>query len=106
MKLKKGIFLKLMFSILNNLHNLYKDLPFFPERMKIEKVEKLVAILYDQTEFIIHIRNLKQALNHGLVLKKVHRVITFNQKSGLKPYIDMKANLRKIAKNYFEKPTF
>ena len=106
MKLMKDIFLKLMFSILNNLHNLYNDLPFFPERMKIEKVEKLVAILYDQTEFVIHIRNLKQALNHGLVLKKVHRVITFNQKSGLKPYIDMKANLGKIAKNDFEKPKF
>ena len=43
--------------------------------MKIEKVEKLVANLRDKIEFVIHIRNLKQALNHGLVLKKVHRVI-------------------------------
>ena len=38
--------------------------------MKIEKVEKLVANLHDKTEYVIHIRNLKQALNHGLVLKK------------------------------------
>ena len=45
--------------------------------MKIEKVEKLVANLHDKTEYVIHIRNLKQALNHGLVLKKVHRVIKF-----------------------------
>ena len=43
--------------------------------MKIEKVEKLVANLHDKTEYVIHIRNLKQALNQGLVLKKVHRVI-------------------------------
>ena len=43
--------------------------------MKIEKVEKLVANLHDKTEYVIHIRNLKQALNHGLILKKVHRVI-------------------------------
>ena len=43
--------------------------------MKIGKVEKLVANLQDETEYVIDIRNLKQALNHGLVLKKVHRVI-------------------------------
>ena len=38
--------------------------------MKIEKVEKLVSNLHDKTEYVIHIRNLKQALNHGLILKK------------------------------------
>ena len=38
--------------------------------MKIEKVEKLVTKLHDKTEYVIHLRNLKQALNHGLVLKK------------------------------------
>ena len=38
--------------------------------MKIEKVEKLVGNLHDKTEYIIHIRNLKQALNHGLFFKK------------------------------------
>ena len=43
--------------------------------MKIEKVEKLLANLHDKTEYVILIRNLKQAFNHGLVLKKVHRVI-------------------------------
>ena len=40
--------------------------------MKIEKVEKLVANLHDKTEYVIHIRNLKEALNHRLVLKNVH----------------------------------
>ena len=47
--------------------------------MKIEKVKKLIANLHYKTEYGIHIRNLKQTLNHGLVLKKVNRVIKFNQ---------------------------
>ena len=56
---------------------------FLPERIKIEKVEKLVAILHDKTEYVIHIRNLKQALNHGLALKKsLYRVIKFTQMLG------------------------
>ena len=74
--------------------------------MKIEKVKKLVANLHDQTENVIHIRNLKQALNHGLVLKKVHRVTKFNQNVLLKPYIDMNTDLTKKAKNDFEKDLF
>ena len=71
--------------------------------MKIEKVEKLVANLDDKTEYVIHIRNLKQALNHGFVLKKVRRLITFNQKTWLKQYIDINTDLRKKSKNDFEK---
>ena len=47
--------------------------------MKIEKVEMLVANLHDKIEYVIHIRNLKQALNCELVFKKVHRVIKYNQ---------------------------
>ena len=47
--------------------------------MKIEKLKKLVANLHDKTEYVVHIRNLKQELNHELVLKKVHGVIQFNQ---------------------------
>ena len=46
--------------------------------MKIGKVEKFVANLHDKTEYVIHIRNLKQALKHRLPLKKVHRVTKFN----------------------------
>ena len=57
--------------------------------MKLGKVEKLGANLHDKAEYVVHIRNVKQALNHGLDLKKVHRVIKFNQKAWLKPYIDM-----------------
>ena len=54
------------------LRELHNDLEFLPERMKIEKIEKLVTNLHEKTEYAIHIRNLKQALNHGLILKKVH----------------------------------
>ena len=74
--------------------------------MKIEKVEKLVASLHDKTEYIIHIRNLKQTLNHGLVFKKVHRVIKLDQNTWLNPYIDMNTDIRKKAKNDFEKYFF
>ena len=62
---------------------------FFPERKKVNKVEKLVCSVEDKEKYVMHIRVLKQALNHGLVLRKVHRVIQFNQKDWLKPYIDM-----------------
>ena len=55
--------------------------------MKIEKVSKFVANLHDKTEYVIHMRNLKQALNLRLVLRKVYRVIKFNQSAWLKPYI-------------------
>ena len=83
------------------MHELHNDLPFLPERMKIEKTEKIVA---EKTEYVIHIGNLKQALNNALVLKKVHRVIKFNQNAWLKPYTDMNADLRKKkAKNDIEK---
>ena len=48
--------------------------------VSIEKVTKLVSNLHDKTEIVIDIRNLKQILNHGLVFKKSHRAIIFNQK--------------------------
>ena len=74
--------------------------------MNIEKVQKCIAYLHEKTEYVIHIRNLKQALTHGLVLKKVRKVIKFNQKAWLKPYIDMNTDLRKKAKTDFEKDFF
>ena len=62
--------------------------------MKLEKVEKLFANLHDKTEYVIHMRNLKQALNHALILKKAQREIKFNQKAWLKPYNDINIKLR------------
>ena len=83
-KSKKGYFLKVHAEYPKKLHELHNDLPFLPERMNIEKVEKLVANLHDNNKYVIPIRNLKQALNHQLVLKKVDRAIKFNQKTWLK----------------------
>ena len=101
-----GYFLEVDVEYPKELFNFHKDLPFLPERKKVEKVEKLICSIEDKEKYVIHIRALKQALNHGLKLKKVHRVIQFIQKDWLKPYIDINTKLRKKAKNDFEKDFF
>ena len=80
------------------LHELDNDLPLLPGRKKVKKVERIVTKLCDKNEYVIHIRKLKQALNHVLILEKFHRVIKFNQKDWLKPYIDMNTKLRQKPK--------
>ena len=102
----KGCILEVDVEYPENLHNLHNDLPFLRERMKIDKCKKLVCNLHDKKSYVVQIRSLKQALNHGLILKKVHRVIQFNQETWLKPYIDMNTELRKQSKNDFEKDFF
>ena len=82
------------------LQSSHKDLPLLPERKKLGKVEKLVCSIEDEGKYVIHIRALKQALNNGLKLKKIHRVIKFKQEAWLKPYI------RKEAKSEFGKDFF
>ena len=76
------------------MHDVHSDLPFLPKRMKIDKCKKLACNL---------LKSLKQALNHGLKLKKIYRIIKFNQEAWLKPYIGMNTELRKVASNDFEK---
>ena len=92
----KGYFLELDVQYLEKLHEPHNNLPFLLEKMKIIN-------LHDKTQYVIHIRNLKQAINHRLILKKVHRVIKFNQNAWLKPYTDMNTMLRQKAKNNFQK---
>ena len=65
-----------------------------------------MANLHDKSEYVIHIRNLKQVSNNGFVLKKVHRVISFNQSAWLKPYIEVNTDLRKKAKKVIVKKSF
>ena len=89
-----------------NLHKLHSDLPFLPERMKINKCTKLVCTTQNKENYVVHIRALKQALNHGLKLTKVHRIIQFDQEAWLKPYIVMNTELGKHTKNDFEKDFF
>ena len=102
----KDIFLKQMLSIQKNCLVFMKTYHFYQREKKIEKVKKLACTIQEKENYFVHIRALKQALNHGLIFKKVHRVIQFNQKAWLKPYIDMNTKLRKEAKNGFEKDFF
>ena len=90
----------------SKLHKLHSDMTFLPERMKIDKTQKLVCNLRDKKKYVVHISILKQALDHGLKLKKVHREIEFNQEAWLKKYIDMNTELRKKASSDFEKDFF
>ena len=102
----KGYIFEVDVKYPKKLHKLHSDLPFLPERMEINKCKKLVCNLYSKKKYVAHINTLIQALNHGLKLKKIHRGIEFNQESSLKPYIDMNTELRKLAKNDFEKDLF
>ena len=98
----EGYILEVDVEYAKNVHDLHSDLPFLPERVKRNKCTKLVCNVHDKDSYVVHIRALKQALNHGLILKKVYRVIQFNQEAWLKEYIDMNTELRKQAKNDFE----
>ena len=102
----KGYILEVDVKYPKRLHKLHSDLPFLPERMEVNKCKKLACNLFNKKKYVAHINALKQVLNHGLKLKKIPRVIDFNKKEWLKPYIDMNTELRKAAKNDFEKDLF
>ena len=82
---------------------LHSDLHFLLDKMKVNKVKKLVFNVTDKEIYSIHIVALKQALNHDLKLIREHSVISFRQEAWLKPYIDLNTELRKNAKYEFEK---
>ena len=94
----KGYFLEVDAEYPKKLFNLHKGLPFLSERKKIKQLKKLICNVQDKEKYDVHIRDLKQALNHGLELKRVHRVIRFNQKACLKPYIEMNTKIKKRSK--------
>ena len=102
----RGYFLEVDIDYPKELFNFHKDLPFLPERKNVEKVEKIIFSIEDKEEYVIHKRSLKQTLNHGLKLKKMHRVIKFKQKAWLKLYIYMGTELRTKTQNEFEKNVF
>ena len=85
-----------------NLHDLHNDYPFCPERVKCNRVEKLIPNLRNKTKYIIHYKNLIQCLKSGMKLKKIHRGIKFIESEWMKPYIEMNTKLRAKAKNNFE----
>ena len=103
---RKGYILEVDVDYPKELHKSHNELPFLCERMKIGKVEKLVPNLNNKRKYVVHIKALHQALKHGLVLKKVHRVIKFEQSAWLKSYIMKNTRLRMASKNEFEKDFF
>ena len=70
------------------------------------KSSKLIASMNNKTKYVIHEMNLKQAVDAGLILTKIHRVIEFKQKPWMKDFIDFNINKRKESKNEFEKGFF
>ena len=85
------------------LHDYHNDLPFMCGKTKINGVEKLVPNLTYKRKYVIHIKALKQAIDHGLVLEKIHRAIEFKQSAWMREYIDFNTRLRTAAKSDFEK---
>ena len=74
--------------------------------MKVKEYNNLKCNLYDKEKYLVHIGTLKQTLNHGLVSKKVYRMIKFHQKAWLKTYINMNTKLKTETKNDFTKIVF
>ena len=87
------------------LHESHSDLPFLSERMEINKCKKLVCNLFNKKKYVTH-TFVKAGVKSWIKVKKIHRVIEFNKKEWLKPYIDMNTELRKVSKNDFEKDLF
>ena len=102
-KRDRGYLLEVDVAYSRELHDSHNDLPFMCDRMKVNGVEKLVPNLYYKRKYVIHIKALKQAIDHGLVLERIHRCIEFKQSAWMKEYIDFNTRLRTAAKNDFEK---
>ena len=77
---KGGYLLEVDVKYPKELHENHNELPFLAEKMKIKRVEKLVSNRKCKKRYVVHIKALDQALKHGLKLKKVHRVIKFQQR--------------------------
>jgi hypothetical protein len=121
-----GCFVECDIKYPNELHDLHNDLPVLAQNViipqdkksdfykslcdrlkkKSSKCGKLIPHLYDRTRYVVHYRALRQAVELGLEVTNVHRIIWFNQIAWLKPYIDLNTEQRAKAKNKFEKDFF
>ena len=90
-----------------SLHDLHCDYPLAPEKIKVNKVDKLIPNLNNKKKYVIHYENLKQYLSLGLKLTKIHRGIKFKESKWLEKYIDKNTKLRAAVKeNEFKKEFF
>ncbi|XP_026322221.1 uncharacterized protein LOC113231895 [Hyposmocoma kahamanoa] len=103
-----GFILEVDLEYPENLHNLHSDLPFAPEKFIPPggKSPKLIASLYDKYNYVVHFIHLKEMLRNGLILRNIHRILSFKQSNFLQKYIDLNTNLRQSAVSVFEKDFF
>ena len=103
---RKGYIFEVDLEYPKDLWKSHNDYPLAPEKLKVNGVEKLISHFKPHKNYVIHYRNLRQCLEMGLKITKVHRGISFNQSSWMEPYIKKNTELRKTAANSFEKDFF
>ena len=103
-----GYVLEVDVSYPAKLHELHNDMPFLPESRTPpgSKFKKLIAHLGEKRKYVVHYVALKQAIQHGLRVTKIHRAIRFRQSRWLQSYIDFNTQLRTNATNQFEKDQY
>ena len=102
----KGCILEVDLEYSKELHDTHNEYPLAPERLRVNKVNKLIPNLNNKGKYVIHHKNLKQYLDLGLKLIKIHRGVKFNEKAWLKAYIQLNTNLRTKGTTEFEKDFF
>ena len=102
----KGCILEVDIEYPENLHDTHNEYPLAPERLRVNKVDKLIPNLNNKEKYVIHHRSLKQYLDLGLKLTKIHRGVKFNERAWLKDYIQLNTDLRTKGTTEFEKDFF
>ncbi len=87
----------------DELHDFHNEYPLAPETLSIGKVKKLMPNLNDKEKYVLHHKNLRTYLKHGLKLTKIHRGITFEEKDFMKSYISLNTDMRTKGTTDFEK---
>ena len=102
----EGCILEVDLEYPEDLHDTHNEYPLAPERLRVNKVDKLIPNLNNKKNYVIHHKNLKQYLNLGLKITKIHRGVKFNERAWLKDYIQLNTNLRTKGNTDFEKDFF
>ena len=105
-KAKKGCILEVDLEYPKKLHDVHNEYPLAPEKLKVNKVDKLIPNLNDNKKYVVHHKTLKQYLDLGLKITKIHRGIKFNERPWLKDYIQLNTDLRTKGTTEFEKDFF